>query len=61
MDLSFLERVPAYLRKGPWATEAWVTVFTFGAYLLYTHFDVEVCAVARARMLVGCDAYASLH
>ena len=44
MDLSFLEKVPLYLRKGPWVAEAWAMVLAFGGYLLYTHFDTDSCS-----------------
>lgn len=43
MDLSFLERVPAYLRKGPWTFEAYLTIALFGAYIVYSHANSDQC------------------
>jgi hypothetical protein len=70
MDLSFLEKVPLYLRKGPWVAEAWATVLAFGGYLLYTHFDTDSCsyrpdalphAVLSAASLQGLRLFGGLY
>jgi hypothetical protein len=42
--LKFLDRIPpeyAYLRKGPWTLEAKLTVTLYGAYLLYSSWNME--------------------
>jgi hypothetical protein len=39
--LKFLDRVPEYLRTGPWAVEAYVCVIGYGGYLLWSSMRIE--------------------